>query len=74
MKCRFCNKDQIILQAASLNIEKDGKKLHVKNAPVFVCRDCGEKYIDDAAINDIEKAIGIAFSTDAGATVEIKCD
>ncbi len=74
MKCRFCQQGHIELKAASLTIEKDGKKLHVNHAPVFVCRDCGEKYIDDAAIQDIEKAIGIAFSTDASTSVEIKCN
>lgn len=64
MICPACQQNDWILKPAHLTIEKEGKTLHVNNAPVRICRRCGERYVEEEVLAEISQAIGIVFAED----------
>lgn len=60
-----CKHSQVSLEKAHLTIEKEGKTLHIENAPVLVCDRCGERFLNEAVVADISKALNIIFSPDS---------
>jgi YgiT-type zinc finger domain-containing protein len=50
MKCVICRQGETRLGTATLVLERDGRTVIVKHVPAQVCENCGEEYVDEAAV------------------------
>jgi YgiT-type zinc finger domain-containing protein len=47
MKCVVCQHGETTGGTATVTLTRDATTLVIKKAPVQICRNCGEEYVDD---------------------------
>lgn len=70
MRCVICRHGETAPGKATVVAERGVLTLVVKGVPAEVCTDCGEEYIDEAVVRDVEKTADEAEK--AGVQVEVK--
>ena len=70
MNCVICRHGQTRPGTATLDLERDGLTLVLKNVPAEICENCGEEYIDEAVATSALASAERAAAD--GVTVEIR--
>jgi YgiT-type zinc finger domain-containing protein len=55
MKCKNCGKENAKIRRASRSYGKGDDLLVIENIPVVSCPDCGESYLTDETLHEIER-------------------
>ena len=47
MQCQVCRNGHMEKGLTTITLERDGSVLVFKQAPAFICDNCGEEYVED---------------------------
>lgn len=56
MKCHFCG-GHLVRTSVPYTAHRSGYHLVVDSVPGWLCKQCGETYFEEAAVNGIQKAV-----------------
>jgi len=56
LKCHFCG-GQLVRTKVPYTVHRNGYHLVVDSVPGWLCKQCGETYFEEAAVNGIQKAV-----------------
>ena len=70
VKCTICKLGDVVAGAATVTLERGGTTVVIKAVPAGVCKDCGEKYVDEKTTRQL-MAIADAAARN-GVQVEVR--
>lgn len=70
MKCVVCKQSETVAGVTTVNLERDGLTLVVKNVPARVCPNCGEAYTDEATTSRL--LVTAEQMAQSGAQVDVR--
>ncbi|MGK7344465.1 MAG: type II toxin-antitoxin system MqsA family antitoxin [Candidatus Nitrospinota bacterium M3_3B_026] len=70
MKCVICKSGETRAGRTTVTLERGAMTLVVKGVPAKVCENCGEDYLDEETVKDLEAIADEAAKT--GVQVEVR--
>lgn len=69
MRCVICKHGETEPGTVTVTLERGGTIVIIKDVPADVCDNCGEYYLSESVMRDLEERVGHAVAR--GAEVEI---
>ncbi len=69
-RCVSCRTGHLEKGTTTTTIERDDTVVVFKNVPAFVCRQCGEAYLDGKVVDRLQDEFEAAY--EAGAIVDVR--